>query len=421
LAALMVAQPDWAEDLAAIDSAARNAGIVPGDPGYAFVCGMTRVLDKFGQRLDAALKQLEDAPRQAPLELLPREATDAVDQHVALPGRYHNQRTLVRISTAWALTMLVGMGATYWAGYSMGSLHQRNSEQSALLPEPTTNASPATTAMTLPDAASGNAPQARAATEVSGPPIAMAAVQPPGSTAGSNRFQDCSNCPWMVRIPAGGFIMGQGAHESEAIPPHHVDIHAFAMSQAPVTVADWKTCMVAKACNFMPRMRAAEDRTPLHNVSWEDVDQYIAWISDIAGHPYRLPSEAEWEYAARGGTITRYWWGDSVGTFLANCNDCGGAQDTHGPLPVDVLQPNPYGLYGVLGGVAQWVADCWFPSYRGAPANSFPREAKVCDKRVLRGGSFRASRDEITVTYRGNYDASVRYIVNGFRVARDTE
>jgi formylglycine-generating enzyme required for sulfatase activity len=177
--------------------------------------------------------------------------------------------------------------------------------------------------------------------------------------------------------------------------------------------------MAAKACAFLPRMRVSTDRTPVHNLSWEDAGQYITWLSRVSGHAYRLPSEAEWEYAARGGTTTRYWWGNTVGISLANCSDCGGTQDMYGPLPVDALRPNPFGLYDVLGGVAQWTADCWFPNYRGAPADAASRDAKACQKRVLRGGSFRESHDEITVTYRGNYDAAVRYLVNGFRVARD--
>ena len=245
------------------------------------------------------------------------------------------------------------------------------------------------------------------------------ATMPRSGNGNTNRFQDCPTCPWMVNVPAGGFMMGQGSHEPEAMPAHHVDIRAFAMGQTPVTVAEWKACVAALACNFTPRMLVAEDRTPLHDVSWDDVGQYLAWLSNVTGHTYRLPSEAEWEYAARGGTTTRYWWGDSIGVSLANCTDCGGAQDTHGPMTVDVLPANPLGLYDLLGGVAQWTADCWFPNYHGAPADAAPRDAKACGKRVLRGGSFRSTHDQITVTSRGNYDAPVRYIVNGFRVARD--
>jgi formylglycine-generating enzyme required for sulfatase activity len=264
-------------------------------------------------------------------------------------------------------------------------------------------------------------PSAPVMTAANGPLIAMPSSPPRGKTSEANRFQDCPACPRMVRIPAGNFMMGQGSREAESMPAHRVEVRAFALGQAPVTVGEWKACVGAKGCNFLPRMRVGEDRTPVHNLSWEDLSQYVAWVSAAAGHAYRLPSEAEWEYAARGGTTTRYWWGEAVGVSLANCSDCGGTQDAHGPMPVDVLPPNPFGLYDMLGGVAQWTADCWMPNYRGAPADATPRDAKGCPKRVLRGGSFRAGRDEITVTYRSNYDAPVRYIGNGFRVARDLD
>lgn len=265
------------------------------------------------------------------------------------------------------------------------------------------------------------APAAPAAvTAANGAPVAGRSA-PRAEVSDPNQFQDCLICPRMVRIAAGDFVMGQGSRERESLPAHHVRVRAFAIGQTPVTVVEWKACMAAKACNFLPRMRVAEDQTPVHNLSWDDAGQYVAWLSATAGHPYRLPSEAEWEYAARGGTTTRYWWGESVGMSLANCADCGGSQNGYAPLPVDALRPNPFGLYDMLGGVAQWTADCWFPNYRGAPTDATPRDSKDCEKRVLRGGSFRAPHDEITVTYRGEYDASVRYIVNGFRVARDLE
>lgn len=251
--------------------------------------------------------------------------------------------------------------------------------------------------------------------------VPLVGVPPRVENHDAARFQDCSSCPVMIKLPAGGFMMGYGAREPESLPAHQVDVRAFAIGMTPVTVAEWKACMAAQGCNFLPRMRVAEDRTPVHNLSWEDVGQYMAWLFKATGRPYRLPSEAEWEYAARGGKMTRYWWGDSPGMSLANCSDCGGVQNAYGPLPVDAMQPNPFGLYDVLGGVAEWMADCWFPNYRGAPADATPREAKSCEKRALRGGSFRDSHDEITVTYRNNYDAGVRYLVNGFRVARDVE
>jgi formylglycine-generating enzyme required for sulfatase activity len=232
-------------------------------------------------------------------------------------------------------------------------------------------------------------------------------------------FQDCADCPVVVRIPAGSFTMGQTKGDASAAPQHTVTVRAFAMGQYPVTVGEWRACVASGGCNFTPRMANANDRTPVHNTSWDDAQQYILWLSRSTGENYRLPTEAEWEYAARAHTSTRYWWGDNVGTMLANCSDCGGSQDARTPLPVGSFKPNPFGLHDILGGVAQWVADCWFPNYQGAPADARAREQKNCQKRVLRGGSFRTDRESITASARSSYDSSVRYIAHGFRVARD--
>jgi formylglycine-generating enzyme required for sulfatase activity len=256
-------------------------------------------------------------------------------------------------------------------------------------------------------------------------PVMMAAKNPaialPSAIMSPEQFQDCPTCPRMMRIEAGSYIMGLGSREPEAMPAHRVEIHSFAIGIAPVTVAEWKACAVTHGCSEMPPMHVAEDETPVHNVSWDDAQTYVAWLARVTGHRYRLPNEAEWEYAARGGTTTRYWWGESAGVALANCVDCGGNQDAHGPWPVTTLRPNPFGLYDMLGGVAQWVEDCWFPNYQMAPTDGSAREMRNCQKRVLRGGSFRNRRDEITVMARGNYDGPVRYIANGFRVARDLD
>ena len=239
-------------------------------------------------------------------------------------------------------------------------------------------------------------------------------IEPKGQS-----FQDCADCPVLVRIPAGSFTMGQAKGDPSAAPQHTVTIRAFAIGQFPVTVGEWKACVTGGGCGFTPRMANADDRTPVHNVSWDDAQQYILWLSRSTGAKYRLPTEAEWEYAARAHTSTRYWWGDTVGPMQANCSNCGGSQDARTPLPVGSFKPNPFGLHDVHGGVAQWVADCWLPNYQGAPADASARDLKNCQKRVLRGGSFRTDREAISASARGNYDASVRYIAHGFRVARD--
>jgi formylglycine-generating enzyme required for sulfatase activity len=253
----------------------------------------------------------------------------------------------------------------------------------------------------------------------------LAMVVPPPATppaTGDDRtFQDCPGCVRMVRIRAGSFMMGQGARDSSAVPVHKVVLRSFALSQYPVTVAEWNACYADGVCGKPPRMAVAQDDTPIHNVSWDDAQLFITWISRRAGHNYRLPTEAEWEYAARADTTGRYWWGDHPGTALANCAGCGGQQDAHAPLPVNAFQANPFGLYDMSGGVAQWVQDCWFRNYANAPADGSAHLSPNCVKRVLRGGSFRSSPDEIMPTARGNYDGPVRYLENGFRVARDLE
>jgi formylglycine-generating enzyme required for sulfatase activity len=246
------------------------------------------------------------------------------------------------------------------------------------------------------------------------PPPAPARAAPESAT-----FQDCPTCPVMVRIPAGSFLMGQAGGDPSASPQHRVGIRAFALGQHPVTFGEWKACVADGGCNFTPRMANPQDRTPVYNISWDDAQMVVRWLTRKTGKTYRLPSEAEWEYAARANTTTRYWWGDNVGAMLANCADCGGAQDSRVPLPVGSFKPNPFGLYDVHGGVAQWVADCWAPNYSGAPGDGSARDQKNCQKRVLRGGSFRNDRAEITAAARNSYDVSVRYIAHGVRVARD--
>lgn len=223
----------------------------------------------------------------------------------------------------------------------------------------------------------------------------------------------------MVRVPAGSFIMGQGSKDPAALPARRVTVRTFMLAQEPVTVGDWQACRAGSGCTgSMPRIATTDNAAPMHNLGWDDAQQYIAWLSRISGQAYRLPTEAEWEYAARAGTTTRYWWGEQPGVAQANCTDCGGTQDARVPAQVRSYQPNAFGLYGMSGGVAQWVQDCWAPNYTGAPVDGAAREIRACPQRVLRGGSFKSSREDIAVAARGHYDAPVRYFTNGFRVAR---
>jgi formylglycine-generating enzyme required for sulfatase activity len=295
---------------------------------------------------------------------------------------------------------------------------QRHAVLAARAPPP----APAATAQTEPPRRVAEAQAGSNASAPRSPPAVAALVPPrPAPEPAATTFKDCDSCPTMVRIPAGSFLMGLASGDQSAGPQHRVTIRAFAIGQHPVTVAEWKACVADGGCSFTPRMTSPQDRTPVYNISWDDAQMFLRWISQKTGKSYRLPTEAEWEYAARANTASRYWWGDNAGSSLANCSDCGGRQDARTPLPVGSFKANAFGLHDVHGGVAQWMADCWAPNYAHAPADGSAYDVRNCQKRVLRGGSFRNERTDITAFARNNYDASVRYIAHGMRVARNLD
>jgi formylglycine-generating enzyme required for sulfatase activity len=250
------------------------------------------------------------------------------------------------------------------------------------------------------------------------PEIQQAAV--PLGRVSAEVIKDCPACPVMVQIPAGSFQMGSGQGHWSERPVHRVTIsEPFALGRHEVTVGQWEACVEAGNCSSRPDMNDVTDDTPVHNVSWDDAQDFVGWLREITGRPYRLPTEAEWEYAARAGTSTRFWWGDSIGQGKANCQDCGGAWDRASPVSVGSFSANPFGLHDMNGGVMEWVADCWVQDYGGAPSDGSARTVQNCHQRALRGGSWRNDQSYATASSRLGYDAGVRYYTNGIRVARD--
>jgi formylglycine-generating enzyme required for sulfatase activity len=251
---------------------------------------------------------------------------------------------------------------------------------------------------------------------VPAPPIQIAvaappaAVQPPAQP--SNIFRDCSQCPEMIRIPAGTFNMGSTDDFSEK-PIHQVTVAPFAISRTPVTLGEWRACVSAKACKHDP---PGSDDLPAYNMSWDDAQLYVGWLVQTTYKPYRLPSEAEWEYAARAQTTTPYWWGAKLLPGSANCKGCVEPYDSSKPMKVGAFKPNPFGLLDMGGNVEEWVSDCWHPNYHGAPRIG-SWDAPNCREYVLRGGSWKSEPDDIRVSSRSHYDGSVRYPTHGFRVA----
>ena len=236
-------------------------------------------------------------------------------------------------------------------------------------------------------------------------------------------FRDCDRCPEMVVVPEGRFRMGDlsGGGASNEKPVHDVMIASqFAVGKYEVTFAEWDACMAAGGCTHRPDDEYGWGRgsRPVINVSWDDAQEYVTWLSRKTGKPYRLLSEAEWEYAARAGSTTKYHWGDDVGTNKANCVGCGSQWDDKSTAPVGSFEANTFGLFDTAGNLFEWVEDCWNENYRDAPDDGSAWTSGDCGSHVLRGGAFGGSTWVLRSAHRMRGPTDFRYPMFSFRVAR---
>lgn len=251
-------------------------------------------------------------------------------------------------------------------------------------------------------------------------PATAAAATAPATAARGGELRDCPTCPVLIALSPGGFTMGSSTSDPAERPPHHVNIgQPFAIGKYEVTVEQWNACADASACPKIGTNGSEAKNAPIRDVSWDDAQQYVAWLSKSTGKSYRLPTEAEWEFAARGGTSSAYWWGDQMKKGNANCKDCGDPWSQEAPASVGSFAANPYGLHDMNGSVWEWVGDCWHSSYKGAPADGRAWDENGCTARVIRGGSWREGAPYMVSSTRFKYSTSVRQSQNGFRVARD--
>jgi formylglycine-generating enzyme required for sulfatase activity len=241
-------------------------------------------------------------------------------------------------------------------------------------------------------------------------------------------FRECAKyCPEMIVVPAGGFLMGslpstEKGHKYNEFPRHAVTIvKRFAVSRFAVTFADWDVCVSVGGC---PQEGLAHDigwgrgTRPVIHVSWDDAHAYVAWLSKMTGKVYRLLSEAEWEYAARAGSTTAYFWGDEIGKNHANCRGCGSQWDIPQTSPVESFKPNDFGLHDMAGNVWQWVQDCYHDNYSGAPADGSAWISGDCWVRVVRGGSWSDIPEFLRSAGRYGKSTDIRDYNLGFRVGR---
>jgi uncharacterized caspase-like protein len=231
-----------------------------------------------------------------------------------------------------------------------------------------------------------------------------------GAAGWSDSFRHCLDCPQMQPLPTGTFTMGaEFGPDSEKPQSERTVAPRFAMGRTEVTRREWRVCAEAGACRPLP---GPVDEGPAAGLSWDDVQSYLAWLGRVTGHPYRLPSEAEWEYAAQGGEGLRYPTGPILFAKAAHFDRADGA-----PVRVASYQPNPFGLHDLAGNVWEWVADCG-AQYDARMTGTAAVKARPCIH-VLRGGSFRSSADQLRSSNRFfPKDGSSRDDY-GFRVALD--
>ncbi|MGQ0443888.1 MAG: formylglycine-generating enzyme family protein [Beijerinckiaceae bacterium] len=227
----------------------------------------------------------------------------------------------------------------------------------------------------------------------------------------------------LVLIPGGTFHMGSPASDAEGYkyerPAHDVQVPAFYLGRHPVTNEEYGQFLKAnpdvEEPGYWGNRQFNQARQPVVGVSWEDARRFAQWAGA------RLPTEAEWEYAARAGTTTRYWWGDEVGKNNANCDGCGSQWDGKQSSPVGSFQPNAFGLHDMLGNVWEWVQDCWHESYEGAPldGSAWEQQGGDCARRVVRGGSWGDDPSVVRSASRSGVAPGFLDFDLGFRLAQD--
>lgn len=229
--------------------------------------------------------------------------------------------------------------------------------------------------------------------------------------------------PEMVAVPFGKFRMGcvdssKDCSDSEK-PVRTVAVAGFEMGKHEVTFEQWDACVADGGCTYVPGDQGwGRGNRPVIDVSWNDIQTYLAWLNRKTGKRYRLPSEAEWEYAVRGTSETTYWWGNALGSGNANCSGCGSRWDSKQTASVGAFKPNHFGLYDLHGNVREWGADCWHDSYMGAPSDGSAWMTGKCEFRVVRGGSWNSHPSELRSARRNYYPPDHRNPKGGFRVAR---
>ncbi len=261
--------------------------------------------------------------------------------------------------------------------------------------------------------------------------IAAEAVAEPVKPGPGDLIKDCESCPELIVIAGGASVMGaaDGEYSSEAVEKPQIKLHldySFAIGRYEVTYDQWAACLADGRCDgYQPNDHGwGMGARPVINVTYENVQEYLSWLSDETGAKYRLPSEAEWEFAARSGTTTPFSTGELISTQQANFNGqypyVGGVKERSAgkTLAVGSFSPNAFGLHDMQGNVWEWVSDCWRDSHRNADASGSPVGGS-CTQRVLKGGAWNGGAWRARVAHRKPAKVSTSDYDTGFRVVRE--
>ena len=236
-----------------------------------------------------------------------------------------------------------------------------------------------------------------------------------------DRLVDGTLGPEMIELKGGEYLRGdiQGDGDNDEKPAKKVKPGSFAIGVYEITFEEYD-----RFCNETRRTKPNDEgwgrgRRPVINVSWEEATAFTEWLSAKTRQTYRLPSDAEWEYAARAGTRSRFWWGDDIGGSRANCEGCGSLWDGEKTAQVGKFSPNPFGLHDTAGNVFEWVADCYHDTFADAPSDGSAIDKPGCGKRVIRGGAWSFPPKEIRSANRWRDFPSRRSDDTGFRVVRE--
>jgi formylglycine-generating enzyme required for sulfatase activity/serine/threonine protein phosphatase PrpC len=229
------------------------------------------------------------------------------------------------------------------------------------------------------------------------------------------------NGPTMIKVPAGRFRMGGASAivAADEVPRHEVDVSSFMVSVYEVTFAEYDRFANATG-RKKPKSSGWDRKThPVFEVSWDDALAYTRWLSKQTGKRYRLLSEAEWEYVARAGTTTSFWWGTRAGAGNAHCFDCKTDFSTSKPARIGTYKPNAFGLYDTAGNLFEWVHDCYHAGYKDAPDDGSVWDGGDCKVRIVRGGAYGSPADSMRVENRHKFQSGKGQYNVGIRVARD--